>query len=115
MRRRSSPRQPVHPLAEAASDVSSQSILILSPKAPLAIERHPLRSADVLILQDIDKKSNYMKSKHVMDAGACAHDVRSEAHREVQVARHARMDPGGMLNMPIKRQDRKCVHLVERV
>jgi hypothetical protein len=53
------------PFAEAVSDVSSQSILILSPKAPLAIERHPLRSADVLILQDIDKKSNSMKLKYV--------------------------------------------------
>ncbi len=33
-------------------------ILILSPNAPLAIETHSLRRAEVLMIQDIDKKSN---------------------------------------------------------
>jgi hypothetical protein len=33
-------------------------ILILSPNAPLAIESHSLRRGDVLMIQDLDKKSN---------------------------------------------------------
>jgi hypothetical protein len=35
---------------------------------PLAVESHSLGRAGLLIIQDIDKKSNYIKSKDVADA-----------------------------------------------
>jgi hypothetical protein len=41
--------------------------LILSPQTALAIESHTLRSAGVLIIQNIDKKSNCLNLNYVGD------------------------------------------------
>jgi hypothetical protein len=55
-------------------------ILVLSPNAPLAIESPSLRRGDVLMIQDVDKKSNYLQSKKFIGRGSTDKTMRSNAH-----------------------------------
>jgi hypothetical protein len=93
----------------------SRCILILSPNAPVG-HRPSARTCGILIIQDIDKKSNHMKSKTVARPGFGAQDDRKRRTTE-RYTWH--VQPGltrpSMMNMFVKHQDRKRFRLVESV